>query len=151
MRTMDWLNELQEEALQNTLITFLNQYGMKGLETALNYYESTQMDYICKTKSSIHKIKINTIYYLKIQTHTISVYTQHGTYQKYGSLTEEQERLSTYGFIKCNQSCIVSLGKIRSICNNTITLINNVQLHMSQHYAPKVLIAFSCYNVTKSI
>lgn len=149
---MDWLNELtQGESIQNTLITFLNQYGMEGLETALNYYESTQMDYICKTKSSIHKLKINTIYYLKIQIHTISVYTQHETYQKYGSLTEEQERLSPYGFIKCNQSCIVSLGKIRSISNNTITLINNTQLHMSQHYAPKVLIAFSCYNVSKSV
>lgn len=147
---MNWIHELLEtKSLQNNLVAFLEQYGIEGLESALNHYTFTQMYYICKTKSAIYKIKIDDIYYLKIQTHTISVYTLHGIYLKYGSLTKELKSLSPYGFIKCNQSCIVSLGKIRSICNNTITLVNNVQLHMSQHYAPKVLIAFSNSGVSK--
>lgn len=147
---MNWIQKLsQTKSLQNILTIFLDQYGIDGLEKALNYYSSMQPEYICKTKSTISKIKIDDIYYLEIQTHAISIYTQHGIYRKYGSLSEEQKRLSPYGFVKCNQSCIVSLRKIRSICNNTITLINNVPLHMSQHYAPKVLIAFSHNNVLK--
>lgn len=133
----------QNESLQKTLTIFLNQYGVSGLKKALRLYSLLQQDYICKTKTSISKFKIADIYYLEIRTHTITIYTQHGTFQKYGSLTEEQRRLSPYGFIKCNQSCIVSVGRIKSICNNTITLTNDVQLHMSQYYAPKVLIAFS--------
>lgn len=142
---MNWMQELsQNKSLQNTLTIFLNQHGLSGLEDALRLYSTLQQDYVCKTKTSVSKFKIADIYYLEIRTHTITVYTQHGTYQKYGSLTEEQKRLSPYGFIKCNQSCIVSLRRIKSICNSTITLTNDVQLHMSQYYAPKVLIAFSC-------
>lgn len=148
---MNWIQVLsQTESLQNTLIAFLKNYGLTGLEKALNHYSAMQPEYICKTKSTMAKISINDIYYLEIQTHTISVHTQHGIYRKYGSLNEEQKHLSPYGFTKCNQSCIVSLGKIRSISKNTITLVNNIQLHMSQRYAPKVLIAFS-NNSTKSL
>lgn len=147
---MNWMQELtQDKSLQSTLSIFLNQYGLSGLKNALLLYSSHQQDYICKTKTSISKFKIADIYYLEIRTHTITIYTQHGTFQKYGSLSEEQKRLSPYGFVKCNQSCIVSLKKIKSICNNTVTLINDVQLHMSQYYAPRVLIAFSRSNSFK--
>lgn len=147
---MNWMQELtQDKSLQSTLSIFLNQYGLSGLKNALLLYSSHQQDYICKTKTSISKFKIADIYYLEIRTHAITIYTQQGTFQKYGSLSEEQKRLSPYGFIKCNQSCIVSLKKIKSICNNTVTLINDVQLHMSQYYAPRVLIAFSRSNSFK--
>lgn len=148
---MNWKHELeQSESLQNTLTTFLNQYGLSGLENALQLYTNLQQEYICRTKTSTSKINLIDIYYLEIRTHTITVHTQHGSYRKYGSLTDEEKLLAPYGFIKCNQSCLVNLGKIRSICNNTITLINNTHLHMSQLYAPKVLIAFSCNNISKS-
>ncbi len=149
---MNWKRELEHsESLQNTLTTFLDFYGLSGLEEALSLYTGMHQEYICRTKTTISKITITDIYYLEIHTHTITVHTQHGTYQKYGSLTEEEKHLSPYGFIKCSQSCIVCLRKIRSIGDNSITLINNVQLHMSQHYAPKVLIAFSSNNITKSL
>lgn len=149
---MNWIQVLlQTNSLTNTLTNFLDKYGIRGLEDALNQYSSIQSEYICRTRSSISKVYIDDIYYLKIQIHTISVYTKHGIYQKYGSLTEEQKRLSPYGFIKCSQSCIVSLYKIRSIHSNTITLVNDVELHMSQYYAPKVLIAFSHNNASKSL
>lgn len=145
---MGWMQEIaQSESIQNTLTTFVDQYGISGLENALNLYSNMQQKYICKTKTSISKIKIVDIYYLEIKTHTITIHTKHDTYHKYGTLTEEEKRLSPYGFIKCNQSCIVSLEKIKSISNNTIILVNNIKLHMSQYYAPKVLIAFSRYPV----
>lgn len=140
---------IQKESLQYTLTTFLNQYGLSGLEKALQLYSNTQQKYICRTKTAIAKVMIGDIYYLEIKTHTITVYSKHGIYQKYGSLSKEQKQLSPYGFIKCNQSCLVSLDKIQNICNNTITLTNQIQLHMSQRYAPKVLAVFSCNQLKK--
>ncbi len=140
---MNWIQELTHtESLQYTFNTFLDQYGFSGLENALRIYSDMQQDYIYRTKSTLTKIKIADIYYLEIRAHTITIHTQDCAYQKYGSLTEEQNRLSPYGFIKCTQSCLVSVGKIRRICGNTITLVNGVQLHMSQRYTPKVLAAF---------
>lgn len=148
------MNKLQDlpidTSLQSTLSSFIEKYGASGLEQALQLYTDMQQEYICKTKTSISKIKLCDIYYLEIQEHNITVHTQHGIYQKYGTLNNELKFLSQYGFIKCNQSCIVSLSKIRTTQTNDITLINNEKLHMSRKYAPKVLIALRCKNFSKN-
>ena len=108
--------------LQDTISTFLTQYGSSGLNQALQLYKNTQQEYICRTRTSISKINISDIYYMEIQEHQITIYTQHGTYHKYGTLNNELKSLSPYGFIKCSQSCIVSLGKIKAI-HNALTII----------------------------
>ncbi len=147
---MDWIQELtQKESLCCSLAVFLDQHGFSGLEKALQLYSNTQAEYICKTKAAVTRIKIDDIDYLEIQTHTITIHTKHGIYQKYGSLADEQKFLAPYGFIRCRQNCLVSLEKIHSICNDTIILTNNLQLHMSQRYAPKVLAAFARSRVSR--
>ena len=147
---MDWIQELtQKESLCCSLTAFLDQHGFSGLEKALQIYTNTQAEYICKTKASVTRIKMDDIYYLEIQTHTITIHTEHAAYQKYGSLADELKFLAPYGFMKCRQNCIVSLGKIHSICDDTIILANQFQLHMSQRYAPKVLAAFARYHISQ--
>jgi DNA-binding LytR/AlgR family response regulator len=147
---MDWIQELtQKESLCCSLIAFLDQHGFSGLEKALQLYSNTQAEYIYKTKATVTRIKIDDIYYLEIHTHTITIHTEHGIYQKYGSLTDEQKFLAPYGFIRCRQNCLVSLKKIHSICNDTIILINNQQLHISQRYVPKVLAAFASSRISR--
>lgn len=141
---MHWLQNYPFTRDQKTNLTlFLDQYGVSGLEQALKLYIDVQQEYICKTKNFLSKFRVDDIYYLEIREHTITVHTQHGIYQKYGTLNNELKQLSLCGFMKCNQSCIVSLRKIRAIHNSNITLINNEYLHMSRHYAPKVIMAFS--------
>ena len=143
---MDWIKELgKNKKLKNTLTTFLEQYGLSELEQALYLYSELRQEYICKTRTSISKIRMSDIYYLEIQGHNITVFTQQEAYRKYGTLSQELKLLSAHGFVKCSQNCIVSLRRIRKISNRTITLVNNVQLHMSQHYAPKVIMAYSFY------
>lgn len=137
----------KDEHIQKTISDFLNRYGTSGLEQALQLYTDMKQAYICTTKTSVSKIKIHDIYYLEIMGHHIDVHTEYGTYQKYGSLNKELEVLLPHGFIKCNQSCIVSLHKIRTIQGNDIILINSERLHLSRHYAPNVLMAFSRNNL----
>ena len=85
---MDWIQELtQKESLCCSLATFLDQHGFSGLEKALQLYSNTQAEYIYKTKATVTRIKIDDIDYLEIQTHTITIHTEHGNYQKYGSVT----------------------------------------------------------------
>ena len=147
---MDWIQELmQKESLCCFLTAFLDKHGFSGLEKALQLYSNTQAEYICKTKAAVTRIKIDDIYYLEIQTHAITIHTEHGIYQKYGSLTDEQKFLAPYGFVRCRQNCLVSLKRILSICNDTIILINNQQLHISQRYAPKVLATFASSRISR--
>jgi len=142
--TMDFS---KDKYLQKTITEFIEHYGTSGLEQALQLYTYMQQDYVCTTKTSVSKIKIHDIYYLEIMGHHIDVHTEYGTYQKYGSLNKELEVLLPHGFIKCNQSCIVSLHKIRTIQGNDIILVSNERLYMSRHYAPNVLMAFSRNNM----
>lgn len=129
--------------LYHDLLTFIEQYGFSGLKEALQLYRDTHQTYICKTKTSISQINIYDIYYLEIHEHNIFVHTEYGTYRKYGTLNNELKLLSAYGFIRCCQNHIVSLSKTKNIQDDTITLTNGIQIHMSRKYAPSVIIAFS--------
>lgn len=140
---MNWNKEFaNDKALQVKLQSFYNKYGISGIKQAIELYTSMHQKYICSTKMAVSKICIGDIYYLEIHEHNISVHTQHHTYHKYGTLCKELNILSPYGFLKCNQSCIVSLNKIRTISHDEITLIDGSKLHMSRHYAPKLLLEF---------
>ncbi len=137
-------NEFQiDTELQDTISNFLTQYGTFGLKQALQLYNNTQQEYICRTRTSISKINISDIYYMEIREHQITIYTQHGTYHKYGTLNNELKSLSPYGFIKCAQNRIVSLNKIRTINYTDIVLINGTKIHMSKRYALATITAFS--------
>lgn len=141
---MNWKQEFSKnKVLQSNLNSFLNQYGIGGLEKALEIYSDINQEYICKTKKSVSKLKIGDILYLDISKHIITIHTTYGTYKKYGSLNRELELLGQYKFVRCSQSCIVSLDKIQTVQNNDIILINDERLHISRNYVPKVLVAFS--------
>lgn len=129
--------------LNDTISNFLKQYGTSGLKQALQLYKDTQQEYICRTRTSISKINISEIYYMEIREHQITIYTQHGTYHKYGTLNNELKSLSPYGFIKCAQNRIVSLNKIRTINYTEIILTNDTKIHMSKRYALTTITAFS--------
>lgn len=141
---------MTSKSLQSNILTdiqsFIVSYGESALQEAMKQYIDNQQVYIHKTKSQITKIKISDIYYLQSQQHNITIHTSHGIYKKYGTLNQELNTLYPYGFIKCTQSCIVSLSKIRTIQNNDITLIDDTVLHVSRSYAPKVLSAFNGKN-----
>ena len=69
---MDWIHELtQNDSLCCSLTAFLDEHGFSGLEKALQLYSKAQAEYICKTKAAVTRIKMDDIYYLEIQTHTI--------------------------------------------------------------------------------
>ena len=93
-----------QDNLETELISFIRQYGLTGLKEAMQLYAEASQDYICKTKTSVYKIKIKDIYYLKIRGHHITVHTENGIYRKYGTLHQEFSLLSPYGFLKCSQT-----------------------------------------------
>lgn len=137
-----------QDDLETELISFIRQYGLTGLKEAMQLYAEASQDYICKTKTSVYKIKIKDIYYLKIRGHHITVHTENGIYRKYGTLHQEFSLLSPYGFLKCSQSCIVSLRRIKEIENNTLILTNGDRLHISRTCTAKILTSFNRTSVT---
>lgn len=87
---MEWILEsTQHESLFCSLTSFLDQHGFSELEKALQLYTNTHAEYICKEKATAAKIKIDDIYFLELQTYTITIHTEPATYQKYSSLADE--------------------------------------------------------------
>ena len=90
---MNWFKKHQiDNELRDTLSDFLEQYGVSSLKQALQLYIMDQQEYICRTRTSISKINISDIFYLEIQEHKITIYTQYGTYHKYGTLNLNYSR-----------------------------------------------------------
>ncbi|MFG6330685.1 MAG: LytTR family transcriptional regulator [Lachnospiraceae bacterium] len=142
---------MTNRTLQSDILTFIATYGESALQEAMQQYIDNQQVYFFRTKSLTTRIKISDIYCLQCQQHNITIHTSLGIYRKYGTLSQELTTLFPYGFIKCSQSCIVSLSKVRSIQNNTVTLIDGTELHISRVYAPKLLTAFNGRNYSCSI
>ena len=137
---------ITDKNIQRILSGCLEQYSVSDLEQALTAYMEKQKEYICRTKTSISRFYIRDIDYIDIEKHTITFHVKQDTFQKYGTLSNELNQLSSHGFIKCNQSCIVPLDKIKSIYGYNVILHNGTKIHMSRIYAPKVISAFSSNN-----
>ena len=132
-----------DKELEHKLSVFIKKYGLSGLVQALDSYEKAQQEYIFKTKTSISKVQISDINYIEIRGHHIVMHTSYGTFQKYGTLNQELRFLSPHGFIRCSQSCIVQIHKIKSIYHNTLLLKDGTTLHMSRYYSTKIILEFS--------
>lgn len=135
------------EEINDMVKNFTKQYGITGLKQALENYVQMNHSYIICTRETITKIRIDEIYYLEIRGHHIYVHTEKEMYRKYGTLNEELKTLSGFRFMKCNQSYLVSLSKIKSISHSEITLINNLRIPMSRKYAPQILLAFHSHHL----
>ena len=139
----DFLHELlSDQTLKAQLTAFLKKYGKSGLRQAMQSYSDLQKQYICKSKNSISKIQPAEILYLEIQQHTITIHTASNTYRKYGSLESELSFFPPNEFMKCNQSCVVAIGKIKDIYSNNIILTDNTKLRLSRNYAQAIIFAF---------
>lgn len=149
---MNWVTEIYKNRTAANLINdFLEQFGTDELVKILQEYMDSQKQYFCKTRTSVFSVKIADILYLEISEHTISIHTQTQIYTKYGSLSQEYERLKPYGFIKCNQSVLVSLSRIQSIEKNSVLLENGKKIHVSRNYAKNLISEYMAYRFHQNV
>lgn len=140
MKTIEKLDHMDE--INNMVKNFTKQYGVRALKQALKNYAQTNHSYVICTNESVTQIRIDEIFYLKIEGHHIQVHTEKEKYRKYGTLNKELKTLSAFRFMKCNQSYVASLNKVKSISNSEITLINGERIPMSRKYTSQILLAF---------
>lgn len=143
---------LSDNILKN-LNKFIDKYGNDALLTALKDYDILHQNYIYKTKTSIKKIPIASIDFIEIFEHDINIHTNNEVLVKYGTLRNEYTLLKRYGFVKCNQSILVPINKIKEINGKKITLTTGNIFTLSRSCAFEVICAYTkssskynCYN-----
>lgn len=140
---MNWFHEISKDhCFKDEIFEFLDLYGTDGLKEALIAYEKSQQMYIYKTKSIVTRLRIDDIYYLEIWEHNIAIHMEEDVHHKYGSLTQELQRLAPFHFVRCSNNTIVSISKIDRIEQKEIILKNGIRLHMSRSCSTKVVAEF---------
>jgi DNA-binding LytR/AlgR family response regulator len=91
---------------------------------------------------TITNISLNEVYYIDILRHYLTYHTTHGNITARGTMSEVEEKLSSYNFIRISNSHIVNLMKIKSVRTNEI-VINGATLSISRTYKKQFLDAFS--------
>lgn len=122
--------------------SFVTLFGKVELEDLMNNYVQSKF-YKCKTKQITNIVRIKDIIYLEIFIHNIYVHTNYGVFLKYGNLTTEEKLLNKYGFIRCNQSFLVSIDQIKLYENDRIILNSGEIISISKAYQHKVINAIS--------
>lgn len=117
-------------------ITDLKQYALKGYEVEamdflvkpVNYTSfATMMERVCRrstkkeeqltisSSQGTFNVNINDIYYVETLNHYIVYHTVNGDVSFFGSLTDEEKRLPTDRFIRCNSGYLVNLSQVKKV------------------------------------
>ncbi len=87
-------------------------------------------------------ILINDIYYVEVFKRIITIHHKEGTSDTYAHLSETEEILSPFGFVRVHRSYIVSALAIKNLSSTKITLINGEEIPVSKTYYSSVKKAF---------
>ena len=117
-------------------ITDLKQYALKGYEVeAMDFLVkpvgyiafATMMERVCRrstqkqeqlvlsTAQGTFSVNINDIYYIEMTNHYVVYHTVAGDIRFFGSLAEEEKRLPSDRFVRCNSGYIVNLAQVKKV------------------------------------
>ena len=147
-------------------ITNLKQYAIKGYEVqALDFlvkpirydafasmmrrveaYRSrdTREEIVLQNSKGMYRVAVSDIYYLEVERHYIVYHTASGDIQLWGSLTEEEKRLPSKQFARCNSCYLVNMQYVDRVDGNDVHVGKDV-LPMSRGKKPEFLQALLTY------
>ncbi len=126
---------------------YYEQFVLK-MQKALKLVEKKKKKkYIFVTISGILKrIDSESIYYIEIKNHNLFFYLEKGFYSMRGSLNEIEKELSTYYFVRCNNSYLINLEHTTSV-QNYFVYVGEYKIPISRPRKKEVLRKFSDFVV----
>lgn len=77
---------------------------------------------VIKTPEGGKRLYVNEIRYVEVLNHKVIYYTDTADIEIWGSLKMQEEKLSPYGFARCNNYCLVNLRCVDNFTGDTITV-----------------------------
>ncbi|SJZ80902.1 LytR/AlgR family response regulator transcription factor [Anaerorhabdus furcosa] len=112
---------------------------LKEINTIIqNLKKNDSLTLSIHNSQGVTKIKLNEIYYIESLTRTLTIHTQTSQIAMIGKISEMEESLSNYGFMRVHKSFIVNLKYIKNIFKDVITLDNNDTILLSKHKSKQV-------------
>jgi len=96
-------------------------------------------------------IDVDRIIYLESVLRKINIYTAMEQYTYYASLSEAEEKLKKYDFVRIHKGYLVNMAYIQRINKNNVVLKNNIALPLSERRYKHVFDSFTSYLARCSI
>lgn len=135
-------------------ITSMRQYAVQGYEVEafhylikpLQYFDfalkltkaiektdkpSKEFHLLINTDSGYKKIRPKNIKYVEVNNHHCEYHTENGILRQYQPLKEAEDTLKDFGFVKCNNYCLVNLAFVTAIDKSTV-VIGDERIDMSR-------------------
>ncbi|MCD8287026.1 MAG: LytTR family DNA-binding domain-containing protein [Clostridia bacterium] len=101
---------------------------------------------LLKTKESLVRVPVDSIYYLEISAHQIIYHTESGSHSVWGTLKDEMKRLPAHVFARANNYCVVNLKFVKEIKDGQVYIDGaNLSIPMSRSKKGAFMDAFMAY------
>lgn len=160
--------ELRNRGFEGTLVLVTNmiQYAIHGyavhavdyivkpvlyeqlalkLPSYLSLMRHSQTSITIKNKDGVFRIKIQTIRYIEIYSHSILIHLTDSVKECYGTLREFEKELADCGFVRSSQSCLVNLSYVTGITHDSVQL-GEESVALSRREKKAFLSAFTKYD-----
>lgn len=147
-------------------VTNIAQYAINGYEVdavdyiikPIQYYDfsmkfhrtvakaSQKKDHIIQveTTEGLRRLRVDAIVYVEILSHYLYIHTTTSEYRSRGSMSEIEEELTAYGFVRIHRSYLVGLKYVEKILSKEVT-VNGKVLPVGRGYKELVKTAYMKY------
>lgn len=108
-----------------------------------NEVYSRSVIYHNTTKNSTIKIKLNDIIFLESRGHNIEIHTKDSVQRIRATMSEYENKLNTYGFVRIHKGFIVNMRYISLINGRKIKLDNGTELTVGGNYVDNMRGAYA--------
>ena len=132
------LKPIHAYALQMTM--------QKALKKALKILaQRADQRIVLQMKEGVITFSSRELVYIEVFGHKLSYHTMSGTYEVYGNLKTEEERLAAYHFARCSNAFLVNLAFVKGIMGNSVYLQGETELRVSRGMKKSFLDAYMAY------
>lgn len=125
-------------------ITNMEQCAVNGYEVdaldfvvkPINYYRFSSMmnkalrsidrrsekELVVRSSSKIIRIPISQLHYVEVRDHLLIHHSTQGNLEAWGKLSDVEQELAEYGFVRCSSSYLVNLRHIISVDGDTVDI-----------------------------
>jgi len=119
----------------------------KVLDRALRKYREQHFVIHLKWQGDTHALDISEIIYLTGELNQITFYTKDSFQKCNGKLSDFEDSLAPYGFLRCHRNAMINMRNIKSIeCSEIITHCKK-KVPMSKRKRPICLRAYNSYTI----
>jgi len=115
------------------------------LERAIKKYKEQHYIIEIRIYDTSYTLEVNEIIYIESDRNHITFHTVKEKYRCIGKLKEYQQKLASYGFLKCHNSILINMQYVKNIENDSIITKTGIVVDMSKRKKRECLRKFSEY------